>query len=305
MKEYVTIGTKNIAEDIFRKILRPLDINFYKPNGGLWSSEFISRIYCISEWHDYLLYEDQETASYKNINAGAIFTLKNNAKILNIDSEEKIIELSQKYPSWHYILTHYDNPELNIIDFETLSKDYDGVEVSINKLGYNKPGLTFNSWSVNTLLLFNLNCIEKYQSVDIEVSLFNYDKRPYISKISNPKQVLNHSEYYEEVYNYITIIFNKILKATNYQKTNYQEYFNYLINCTEKCIDLALNMQKPNINIINTRLKDNDIQISNETLIRNIAYNYLSEYLAKNKEEEKKFIKKIKFKKSIDTLQRT
>ena len=294
MKEYVIIGTKNIAEDIFRKILRPLDINFYKPNGGLWSSEFISRIYCISEWHDYLLYEDQETASYKNINAGAIFTLKNNAKILNIDSEEKIIELSQKYPSWHYILTHYDNPELNIIDFETLSKDYDGVEVSINKLGYNKPGLTFNSWSVNTLLLFNLNCIEKYQSVDIEVSLFNYDKRPYISKISNPKQVLNHSEYYEEVYNYITIIFNKILKATNYQKTNYQEYFNYLINCTEKCIDLALNMQKPNINIINTRLKDNDIQISNETLIRNIAYNYLSEYLAKNKEEEKKFIKTLK-----------
>lgn len=294
MKEYVTIGTKNIAEDIFRKILRPLDINFYKPNGGLWSSEFISRIYCISEWHDYLLYEDQETASYKNINAGAIFTLKNNAKILNIDSEEKIIELSQKYPSWHYILTHYDNPELNIIDFETLSKDYDGIEVSINKLGYNKPGLTFNSWSVNTLLLFNLNCIEKYQSVDIEVSLFNYDKRPYISKISNPKQVLNHSEYYEEVYNYITIIFNKILKATNYQKTNYQEYFNYLINCTEKCIDLALNMQKPNINIINTRLKDNDIQISNETLIRNIAYNYLSEYLAKNKEEEKKFIKTLK-----------
>lgn len=294
MKEYVTIGTKNIAEDIFRKILRPLDINFYKPNGGLWSSEFISRIYCISEWHDYLLYEDQETASYKNINAGAIFTLKNNAKILNIDSEEKIIELSQKYPSWHYILTHYDNPELNIIDFETLSKDYDGVEVSINKLGYNKPGLTFNSWSVNTLLLFNLNCIEKYQSVDIEVSLFNYDKRPYISKISNPKQVLNHSEYYEEVYNYIAIIFNKILKATNYQKTNYQEYFNYLINCTEKCIDLALNMQKPNINIINTRLKDNDIQISNETLIRNIAYNYLSEYLAKNKEEEKKFIKTLK-----------
>ena len=294
MKEYVTIGTKNIAEDIFRKILRPLDINFYKPNGGLWSSEFISRIYCISEWHDYLLYEDQETASYKNINAGAIFTLKNNAKILNIDSEEKIIELSQKYPSWHYILTHYDNPELNIIDFETLSKDYDGVEVSINKLGYNKPGLTFNSWSVNTLLLFNLNCIEKYQSVDIEVSLFNYDKRPYISKISNPKQVLNHSEYYEEVYNYITIIFNKILKATNYQKTNYQEYFNYLINCTEKCIDLALSMQKPNINIINTRLKDNDIQISNETLIRNIAYNYLSEYLAKNKEVEKKFIKTLK-----------
>ena len=294
MKEYVTIGTKNIAEDIFRKILRPLDINFYKPNGGLWSSEFISRIYCISEWHDYLLYEDQETASYKNINAGAIFTLKNNAKILNIDSEEKIIELSQKYPSWHYILTHYDNPELNIIDFETLSKDYDGVEVSINKLGYNKPGLTFNSWSVNTLLLFNLNCIEKYQSIDIEVSLFNYDKRPYISKISNPKQVLNHSEYYEEVYNYITIIFNEILKATNYQKTNYQEYFNYLINCTEKCIDLALNMQKPNINIINTRLKDNDIQISNETLIRNIAYNYLSEYLAKNKEEEKKFIKTLK-----------
>lgn len=294
MKEYVTIGTKNIAEDIFRKILRPLDINFYKPNGGLWSSEFISRIYCISEWHDYLLYEDQETASYKNINAGAIFTLKNNAKILNIDSEEKIIELSQKYPSWHYILTHYDNPELNIIDFETLSKDYDGVEVSINKLGYNKPGLTFNSWSVNTLLLFNLNCIEKYQSVDIEVSLFNYDKRPYISKISNPKQVLNHSEYYEEVYNYITIIFNKILKTTNYQKTNYQEYFNYLINCTEKCIDLALNIQKPNINIINTRLKDNDIQISNETLIRNIAYNYLSEYLAKNKEEEKKFIKTLK-----------
>ena len=313
MKKYITIGTKNISKEVFRKILRPEyyfikcpddnyieHINVYKPNGGLWSSEFVSRIYCISQWHDYLLYEDPETAKYKNIEEAALFTLKEDAKILTIDSTQKIIDTATKYPSYHYMLAHDDiKNKLNIIDYEALSKDYDGVYVSVNQLGFNEIANTFNSWSVDTLLLFNLECIKEYQSVKINVPHFPYEKPPYITEISAPKQVLEYSDYYEEVYNYVRKTFEKLLEEGNYTFIKYLDYYNAVINTTEDCIIIAQEAQIKNLNNINERLKDNGININNKDLIRNIAYNYLSTYLDKNKYREEPFIKSLKKKKAF------
>lgn len=295
MKQYITIGTQNIGEDVFRKILRPSFKYFYKPNGGLWSSEFISKLYCISQWHDYLLYESPETAAYKDIESGALFTLKENANILTIESKEKIIELAKQYPSYHYMLIHNDiENTLKIIDYEALSKDYDGIYVSFNKLSYNNIASTFNSWSVDTLLLFNLDCIKEYQSVKIIVSPFPYETPPYVKEISSPKQILKHSDYYEEVYNYVREIFNNLLLEANYTFNNYQDYYDTIIEITEKSILLAEHAQKQNIDRINKRLQENDIKINNKRLITNITYNYLSEYLQQKKDKEKAFIKALK-----------
>lgn len=295
MKQYITIGTQNIAEDVFRKILRPSFKHFYKPNGGLWSSEFISKIYCISQWHDYLLYEDPETAAYKDLTAGALFTLKKEANILTIDSKQKVIEVSKKYPSYHYMLIHNDiENKLKIIDYEALSKDYDGVYVAFNQLGYNEITSTFNSWSVDTLLLFNLDCIKEYQSVEINVPPFPYESITYVKEISSPKQILKYSDYYEEVYNYVRETFNKLLLEANYTFDNYQDYYNAIIEITENSITIAEKVQKQNLDRINERLQDNDIKTNNKSLIFNIAYNYLSTYLEENKYKEKAFIKTLK-----------
>lgn len=295
MKEYITIGTKDISKDAFRQVLRPHHKDFYKPNGGLWSSEFISKISCISQWHDYLLYEDPETATYKNLSKGALFTLNDNAKILTLDSTEKIINTSKKYPSYHYILSNNDiQNKLHIIDYESLSKDYDGIYVSVNQLGFNEIAYTFNSWSVDTLLLFNLDCIKEYQSVDIFTPSNPYEMLPYITNISAPKQVLSYSEYYKEVYNCIKEIFeNQILEIYS-PFDNYMDYYNKVTETIEKTIIIVSKVKERKINNINERLKANNININNKSLIETIAYNYLSSYLKENRYKEESFIKTLK-----------
>lgn len=295
MKKYITIGTKDISKDAFRQVLRPPYKSLYKPNGGLWSSEFISKINCISQWHDYLLYDDPETAAYKDLNIGALFTLNDNAKILILDSTEKIINTSKEYPSYHYILSNNDiQNKLHIIDYESLSKDYDGVYVSVNQLGFNKISYTFTSWSVDTLLLFNLDCIKEYQSVDIFTPTNPYGMPPHITNISTPKQVLPYSEHYKEVYNYVREIFENLMLEIDSPFYNYMDYYNKVIETIEKTIIIVAKIQERKINSINERLKTNNINIQNKALIKTIAYNYLSSYLKENRYKEESFIKTLK-----------
>lgn len=295
MKKYITIGTKNIAKDAFRQILRPHYKGFHKPNGGLWSCEFISKINCISQWHDYLLYEDRETANYKNLNAGALFTLKDNSKIITLDNTDKIIQTSIEYPSYHHMLLNDDyQNKLQIIDYEALSKDYDGVYVSINQLGFNDISLTFLPWSVDTLLLFNLDCILEYQSVDIYTSSHYYGMPPYITNISSPKQVLPYNENYKYIYNYIKEIFDSIIKEINNPCNNYKEYYNKILEAINKTTFIVEQIQSEKINNTLERLKENNININKKTLINTIAYNYLSTYLKENKYKEERFIKTLR-----------
>ena len=86
----------------------------------------------------------------------------------------------------------------------------------------------------------------------------------------------------------------KLLEEGNYTFIKYLDYYNAVINITEDCIIIAQEAQIKNLNNINERLKDNGININNKDLIRNIAYNYLSTYLDKNKYREETFIKSLK-----------
>ena len=101
-KQYVTVGTETISSNIFRKILRPLNNYTFKPTGGLWASEFNK--YMVSDWYEYIIYEGSYLQAIKDITLAAVFTLKDAAKILTIDSCNQIKELAKKYPSYHHIL---------------------------------------------------------------------------------------------------------------------------------------------------------------------------------------------------------
>ena len=101
-KQYVTVGTETISSNIFRKILRPLNNYTFKPTGGLWAAEFNK--YIISDWYEYMITKDSYLQTLKSFKVAAIFTLKDDAKILTIDSCNQIKELAKKYPSYHHIL---------------------------------------------------------------------------------------------------------------------------------------------------------------------------------------------------------
>lgn len=292
-KQYVTTGTETISGNIFRKILRPLNNYTFKPTGGLWAAEFNK--YIISDWYEYMMYEGSYLQSIKNITVAAIFTLKDNAKILTIDSSDQIKELAKKYPSYHHILGLCEplTKQNVIFDFEELSKDYDGAYIDYYKIKFSKEIETFRTWSINTLLLFNINCIENYQSIDITPqNPYDSEDLPKITSISNNKLVSKPSDVYIHLYQYIKNIFNELL----FFYPNVTDYNNYLETITEivrRCKILITNEKQKEIKELFKILESEHIPLFNEKqkemVIYNIILNYLSEYLINNKD----FIKQL------------
>lgn len=285
-KQYITIGNPIISKDLFRNILRPLDNFSFKPTGGLWASEFISNFNKISPWYDYLKEAKSITTymlRYKDLKLASIFTLKENANILIIDSVNQILELSKKYPSYHHILTNNNNI---IFDFEEISRKYDGIYLNYNNLLYQTTINTFDSWNVNTLLIFNLDCIKEYQTVKINIDFEDYDPLPYIDDkdISMPKEIQAESNTYRKLSNNIKAIYNELEPLyINNKIKNYNEYLESLVLCANKVLEISTITKEKEIHIIKETLKEQGINIDTKIIIRNIVLNYLSNYLNKEK----------------------
>lgn len=291
-KEYITIGNPIITKDVFRNILRPLDNYDYKPTGGLWASEITSLAGGICPWYNYLL-EARGIANcmsqYKDLTKAAIFTLKETANILIIDSYKQILELADKYPSYHHILNNYNKTTSSntIFDFEEISKIYDGIYINYDKLILEHKTTIFDSWSINTLLLFNLDCIKKYKTAKIIIDFEDIDPLPYINTkdISLPKQVQNNSIYYIELYNYINKSFNELVPFYLSEPIkDYDDYLTKLINCANKVVEIVITTREKEIIAIKEELKNKGLTINDSIIIRNIVLNYLSNYLYQKKE---------------------
>lgn len=170
--KYLTLGTKEITEEKFNKI-KNRNSNL-KPTGGLWLTQYCEETY--NPWIDYIL-ENSYLFFYKykyNFEQDcSIITLKNNTKIINLNNN-----------TFDYLLKEY--PNNNVISYEKLSEDYDGIYVDLFKLKSStlneETKRNLNTFGVNTLLLFNLKCIDYYQSGTVKIAPFDYDtyiKEPY------------------------------------------------------------------------------------------------------------------------------
>ena len=131
-QKYIMIGTKTISKEIFRNVLRPIDNMNFLPNGGFWSCEY-NDLY-ISDWFKHLI-QTEYLIEYKDINSALIFTLKDNAKILTINSYEDLQSVISRYPSYHHRLNFCEEitDYQESINYELLSKDYDGIFVNYKK----------------------------------------------------------------------------------------------------------------------------------------------------------------------------
>ena len=290
MKEtkYITIGTPIISNDIFRNILRPLDNFSLKPTGGLWASKFNLPYGKICPWFDYLLDARgiaRSISEYRDLTKATIFTLKENANILVINKTAQILELAEKYPSYHHLLNH--NFEISekttLFDFENISKIYDGIYINYENIYYENKSTVFDTWSVDTLLLFNLNCIKEYQSVKINVNFHDLYPLPYIDMkkdLSTLKLISNRSINYNEIYNYVESIFKELTKDIKVQSfSNYDEFFETIIYYANEALKIATISKEKEIKLIQESLKENNLEITEKIIIRNIVLNYLSEYL--------------------------
>ncbi len=292
-QEYVMVGAQIITKEIFRNVLRPLNNYSFKPNGGFWSARYLGGCMHISDWYDYL--EDADyIASQKNTKDAVVFKLKENAKILTISSDEDIKKIAQKYPSYHHILNYYGeypNNENLIFDFEELKKEYDAIYVNYNLL-YSfickNQNRSFNSWSINTMLLLNLNCIDHYSTIEIVRDKIEATGRVFIYAIDKEKdrKIKPLSPYYSELYNLVEAIFLDKVTSNKIPFKDYDEYLAFLVQTTNECIKLI----KTNHLVTNIQdvIKDEGAFAEELLIRRNLVLNYLSNYLNSNKETIKK-----------------
>lgn len=292
-KQYVTVGTETISSNIFRKILRPLNNYTFKPTGGLWASEFNK--YMVSDWYEYIIYEGSYLQAIKNITLAAVFTLKDAAKILTIDSCNQIKELAKKYPSYHHILGLCEplTTKNKIFDFEELSREYDGVYINYYGINFSREIETFKNWSINTLLLFNIDCIEKYQSINImPQNPYDSEDLPQIISTSNDKTINKPCDIYTHLYLYTKNLFNELLSFYP-NITDYDNYLETIAEIIKRCKVLITNEKSKEIKELFKTLENEKIPLFNERqkeiAIYNIILNYLSEYLINSKE----FIKEL------------
>jgi len=294
-KEYITIGTPILTKELFRNVLIPLNNYSFKPSGGLYASEHINNYYTISPWFKYLKHTEG-IASYKNIFQSVIFTLKDTAKILYIDTEEKLLEIADKYPSYHNNLIHHSivNKNNTIFSFESLSEEYDGIYVKIHNFYNNIGTVVFDTWQVDTLLLFNLDCIKEFRTAPITIE---ENEKYFIPKIEE-KNIGTSKKIDEESYEHKIIlksaelIFSTLIdKYKNY--FDYDEYLNIITKNIGQLIQILKQKHDKEINKILVYLHSQNINISKDQLIENIALNYLSIYLKKDKQRIKS-LKKAK-----------
>lgn len=280
-KKYITVGTPIISKEIFRKVLRPFDNVSYKPNGGLWSCEYIK--YGISPWYDYMQ-EYEYLLWYTDFIHACEFTLKDSSRILQIKSYEQLEELIKKYPSHHHILNGY-NTEYKCFDFEELTQHYDGIIVNPYGHGIYSETEIFEKWSVETLLLFNIDCIETYRSIKVKWDPKLKESLPEIAEKSNPKQVEEKTKTYITLYTLTESLFIELVsQIKDMPFKDYDEYFEKLVEISNQVMKIIIDSNNIELLELTEKYRNLHLRIEKLHIIRNIVLNILSDFLLDNKE---------------------
>lgn len=280
-KEYIHIGSSTILQSNFRNILRPLDNFSLSPSGGFYACEFKSFNY-ISDWYKYLLSEI-DIAKYKNLQDATVFTLKENANILIVEDYQTVSKLIKEYPSYHQILSFPQqlNEKNTIFDFEALSRDYDGIYLNYKAFAYKGQTIIFDNWYVDTLLLFNLDCINSYYSASIDIDLESYFSEgyayPYLTIKNGAQKVEDLSDYYLILYKKTKEIYRELIQKKTFN--DYDEFLTQISNCLRESLLILTENNKETIKSLNSYLKSKGIDKREDIIVKNILLNYLSSYL--------------------------
>lgn len=290
-QKYIMIGAPIITKEIFRNVLRPLNNYDVKPNGGFWSSKYISNIGNISDWFTYLQ-EASSIARYKNMNQSTIFTLKDTAKILVIDNPKQVLTLATRYPSNHQILGYLReiNSSNIIFDFEKLSQDYDGVYINFNAFLNQMETTVFDRLGSNSLLLFNLDCIENYQIAPIIFNIDNPYSFPYIipETISSPQKIEEESYEHKALTKLTQELYLELISTKDsYSFRDYDEYLTVLTQNIKILMEIIKKDEDKRISEIKKYLESKKMHIDKEHIIQTFALNYLSEYLRRDEQRIK------------------
>ena len=155
------LGIDEVNRDLFHSIKNNENYS-NKPFGGLWTSPVHSEY----GWREFVIGEDFRPEKY--LKKECLVELKSSVKLFIIDGVEDLDRCPTiKDNSRYYYRTDNSRYYYRTIDWEELSKSYDGVWLTLN--GERETRYSSNNafslgdlygWDVETVLLFNLNCIK-------------------------------------------------------------------------------------------------------------------------------------------------
>lgn len=225
---FLTVGTKTIKSELMREI-SDVTINSInaKPNGGLWLTDYNIERQNINAWMDNITSFNKIESLYntkyygQNKLAAAVITLKDNANIFILDSEEKLNELLEKYPH-----------ESGLFSYNKLAKDYDGIFIDILRI----PQKYFNAFinfDVSSLILFNTKPIDYYQEAQINVHSLERFNGDYLYPSDYTIEVSKEKKYIKDInkeYDQIVSELAKIIsKHWQENKDNYPDARDYFV----------------------------------------------------------------------------
>ena len=175
---YLTVGTNEIKRELFIPV-KDNEKNIYKPKGGLWFTKYEENYANYNEWVDYLI-NNPDAFFYKNRvdniweQPCSLVTLRANANIFMLENKDEFTYLKREYPL-----------DTKIFSYELLAHKYDGIYVDVLKLIRNtNDDVTLKmirQFAVSSLVLFNIDCIDYYQSGHVLIKPFDLEYYMYES----------------------------------------------------------------------------------------------------------------------------
>lgn len=156
--KWIFINKEYLDESRFSPVT---NINFIKPEGGLWIAPYNENSKYSSGWEEFLINEiGSDTKGLK----GTILSIKPDAKILTIDSLEDLVKVLENY--------EYKNNPIRftkLLDFEKLSKDYDAI--FLTEKGQYETRLSIPNlygWDIECMLVMNFDILEEELIIEIK-----------------------------------------------------------------------------------------------------------------------------------------
>lgn len=175
---YLTVGKKEITRDSFSPVKNGKN-NILIPKGGLWLTKQDLKCDNYNEWVDFL------------INNPNVFFYTNKAEnlweqpclIVTIKDDTKIFNLTNDL-DYNYLMRNYRLDDKRF-SYELLSQDYDGLYVDIRNLissdKFDNQLELIKQFAVSSLVLFNLDCIDYYNSGYVLIDPFDLEYYMYKS----------------------------------------------------------------------------------------------------------------------------
>lgn len=156
-KKWIFINNEILDESMFSPVE---NIDFVKPNGGLWIAPFNSESEYKSDWGDFLVNDMGINIEGKK---GTVLSIKPEAKILTINSLEDLVKTLEVYEYKNSIISYNKS-----LDFEKISKDYDAVYLTKNgqyETRFSMPNLY--GWDIECMLVMNLDILEEEVVIEL------------------------------------------------------------------------------------------------------------------------------------------